>query len=535
MSTPKKNIMKRRDPEKEADGRPGGRAVIALAAAFSLAAVSFGLAAANGLTDTKNAVWLIVSVLAAALIFAAAVLFAFRKLDTRRGILLITAAAMGLRLVYILGTTISQRQHDVYSFGGPEGHAGYIEYFYNHWRLPDFNPSSVFQFYHPPLHHFLAAVWLKINTAAGIGYQLACENIQILTMFYSGVFLYFTLKIFEEFGLEKGKLAAAYAFVAFYPAFIIMSGSINNDMLSIMLMQGAIYYAILWFKKARTAHIAAAAAFLGLGMMTKLSAGIAAVAIGFLFLSRLIGDRPQRRKFFLQFILFGAICFPLALWWGVRNEILFGLPVTYIPTLGAASHQYIGHYSLFERLADFSAYQFKSVYVAWGDPYFEHNVFIGLLKTGTFGEQTLSAPEGLIYAAAKVLFAINAFLALAVTAACPFVLAGDKRFRNRGLRYFTVLLMITFLLSYIQFCISYAHTCTQNIRYATPLIWIGAFVLAAAAGGTPAADEKGLPADEKSPPTKASAAAAVLRYAFYGIVSAFACSSAVFYVLLVTK
>lgn len=518
-----------------------------LTVVFSLAAIPAGLMIEKDLVKTPDAIWMITAVLIAALLIAAVILAFFKKLDTGKVVLLITAAAMGLRLIYILGTNIGQRQHDVYSFGSNEGHAGYIEYIYTNLRLPDFDPRTIFQFYHPPLHHTLAALWMKINTFAGISFKQAGENIQVLTMFYSGVFLIFTQKIFSEFGLKGWKLVIAYTMIAFYPAFIIMSGSINNDMLSIMLMQGAIYHSIRWFKGSGTLSIMAAAAFLGLGMMTKLSVGTASLGIALLFIMKIADEPDKRRKIISQIAVFGVICFPLALWWGLRNQILFGLPVTYVPTLGTGSHQYIGGYPLFERLADFSAYQFRNVYVAWGEPYFEHNVFIGLLKTATFGEQTLSGSSGNVYVAASVLFYINALLALAVAVAGPVVLFGRKYFTDASLKSFTNIVFITFLLAYVQFCLSYAHTCTQNIRYATPLIWIGAFVLASVAGrdypkssagpepGGPAVEGPGEAAAEGSQKQlEGRAGSKIMLYLVAGIVTLFACSSAIFFILLLT-
>jgi 4-amino-4-deoxy-L-arabinose transferase-like glycosyltransferase len=334
-------------------------------------------------------------------------------------------------------------------------------------------------------------------------------------------------------------------------------------MLSVMLMQGAIYYSIRWYKGSGSRSIIAAAVFMGLGMMTKLSVGTASLGIAFLFLLKLVDEPKNRRKTFSRIAVFGVVCFPLALWWGVRNMILFDLPITYVPTLGTGSHQYIGGYPLFERLADFSAYQFRSVYVAWGEPYFEHNVFIGLLKTATFGEQTLSGPAGNVYAAAQVLFWINALLALAVAVAGPVVLFGRKFFRDTALKPFTNVVFITFLLAYVQFCLSYAHTCTQNVRYATPLIWIGAFVLAAVTGredirdadGTETVGKKTDAVAEKETAMSAGGAEPtdtvastetaedqprqkhgykVLQYLVAGAVVAFACASIVFFILMLT-
>lgn len=57
-----------------------------------------------------------------------------------------------------------------------------------------FDPRSVWQFYHPPLHHLTAALWMHFQTLLGFSYERAFENVQILTLFYSMG----TLFIFER-------------------------------------------------------------------------------------------------------------------------------------------------------------------------------------------------------------------------------------------------------------------------------------------------------------------------------------------------
>ena len=460
--------------------RKGVLLQLVLTAVFSLGALPVMGFLEKNPAEMSGTIRMLSVLLAAVLLGTALVLALCRKLDTPRAILLVTAAGMGLRLIYILGTSIGQRQHDVYSFGSGEGHAGYIEYLYTNLRLPDFDPRTVFQFYHPPLHHTLAALWIRTVRFfwPGLSMEQAGETIQVLTMFYSGIYLVYTRKLFSALGLAGRRLIAAYTVVTFYPALIIMSGSINNDMLSVALMQGAFYHAYRWYREPRSGSILAAALCMGFGMMTKLSVGTASLAIAFLFLLKWVQEPRLRRRTVAQVAAFGVLCFPLALWWGIRNLVLFGVPVSYVPTLGIGSHQYIGGYGLFERLLDFSAYQFRSVYVAWGEPYFEHNVFIGLLKTATFGEQTLSGPEGMVYIAARAMLLINAVLALLVIARLPAVLLGRRRIGDSDRRAYLTIIFLTFLLAYIQFCLAYAHTCTQNARYATPLIWVGAIVIA---------------------------------------------------------
>ena len=80
----------------------------------------------------------------------------------------ILAAGCMLRLFYVLFSTIYDRQYDIgmidldagHTVTG--GHLAYIQYLYENWKLPDFDPTSVYQFNHPPLHHYLCALWMKL-------------------------------------------------------------------------------------------------------------------------------------------------------------------------------------------------------------------------------------------------------------------------------------------------------------------------------------------------------------------------------------
>ncbi len=84
------------------------------------------------------------------------------------GGLLIVAAGVLLRLVYVLGRTIYDRQYDIgmidldagHTVSG--GHLAYIQYLYENMRLPDMDPTTVYQFHHPPVHHFISALWFRL-------------------------------------------------------------------------------------------------------------------------------------------------------------------------------------------------------------------------------------------------------------------------------------------------------------------------------------------------------------------------------------
>ena len=80
------------------------------------------------------------------------------------------------------------------------------------------------------------------------------------------------------------------------------------------------------------------------------------------------------------------------------------MPLNYVAEIGKDSGQYIGHIDAVKRMFDFSAYQFRQLYEAWGQPYQEFNMFVGLLKTGVFDEQTFTDIQPLIYGPSRALY-----------------------------------------------------------------------------------------------------------------------------------
>lgn len=406
------------------------------------------------------------------------------KLTVGNGILLIMAAGFLIRLCYIISDPITIIQHDVGNIGsGKGGHITYIEYLYENKMLPDFDVRTVNQFYHPPLHHIFAAVWLKIQMLMNIKYEYAFENIQLLTLFYSTLCMILSYKIFRQLKLKGISLVAATAVIAFCPTFYIMAGSINNDILSITFMLGAILNTIYWYKNQTIRNIIRIALCIGLGMMTKLSAWMVAPAVAFIFIYIFIKnilDKDNRniKKYIIQYISFLAVCAPLGLFWSVRNYISHGVPIGYVLQLSKSSKQYIGDIPEMQRLFDFSAYQFSDVgdqFTMYNGSYNEFNPLVALFKTSMFDEGVTVKNFADIAGINKMLFwsavtiGIIGFISMIVIS-----FRKSKEF-SVPMKIFIGLLYAVIFLSYYIFCLKFPQVCTQNIRYAVPLIVIGAF------------------------------------------------------------
>lgn len=398
------------------------------------------------------------------------------RLSDRKTGLLLCAMGFCMRLGYVLATPYYVRQHDVGRFDGDSGHAAYITYIYENLRLPDFDVREVWQFYHPPLHHSIAALWMRLLTGLGISFEQAGESVQFLTLAYSCVSLVIFWKILQHFHLRGIAQAVPLAIMAFHPTFLILAGSINNDMLSITFMLASVLLTLQWYRNPKPATILKLALTIGLGMMAKLSAWMVAPAAAAAFLAVLWRNRKRAGFILRQFAAFGCICVPLGLGWGIRNYVRWGVPPAYVPMLSDNSSQFVGNHPFWERLLDFSLEQFRYVYecfTMYGQSYDEYNPLVGLLKTAMFDELINPEKFPAIAGFGETLFFSQILLVL-LSVAAPLAVWRQRQMYIDSMEklQLTTTAAVT-LVSYYGFCLSFAHVCTQNIRYATPLIVIG--------------------------------------------------------------
>ncbi len=404
-------------------------------------------------------------------------LLAAKKLSTKNAVLLILAAGFIMRLSYILMMSSGIVQHDVYIPGEGEGHAGYIEYIYNNGHLPDFDVRTVDQFYHPPLHHIISALWMRMQTLVGIDYFSAYENIQILTLFYSTVCLILSYKIFRKAGLDGSAVITAAAIIAFCPTFYIMAGSINNDMLSITFMLGAVYNTLCWYKSRSMKRIICIALCIGLGMMTKLSVWMAAPAIAFIFIYVFFRELKSFKKYLIQFAVFLGVCVPLALFWSVRNFIRWGVPVTYVQRMPDNSHQYVGDVPALQRIFGLESFMFEDVAPQFNNAPGKHNDYnpiVNFFKTSVFDEGIATWRFPAIEGYNKPLFWSAVVLGIIAFLAMFFMLFKKNKEMTVPIKIFIAILYVIIFGMYISFCLGFPHVCTMNVRYGVPLIVIGA-------------------------------------------------------------
>lgn len=401
-----------------------------------------------------------------------------------------------LHLAYTLYAPFYSFQHDLGEPGGTTGHLSYIEYFVNsNFQLPQFDLRERFGYQNPPLHHLLAAIWLKAAAALTRDYGAALESLQLLPLFYTGCVTITGYKLLREFDLDGLPLLVPFAVICLHPTLVIFSGLLNNDVLCLALTMLAALYALRWYKNPSMGGILKIAVAIAMAMFTKTSGALVAPAVAFLFVARLVQSKPAaHRQLFAQFVAFGCVCIPLALWWHVYYSVKFGTPLFYVPPQPLDSPQYVGGYPAFQRLFGLAPCQFENLYCNWGQqpwPYYEYSIPATILKTSVFGEFSF-AYNPYTRVPAPLLFYSNVAMVVVSAGAALYSLLARQTTQSRVMRLFLAVFYLGVVGSYVQFCFKFPHSCTMNFRYIAPTFLIGCVFIGTALQGAPKAARWGI-------------------------------------------
>lgn len=391
-------------------------------------------------------------------------------LNKRRIITGIFLGSFLIRALFILVSPYELGQHDVHFVGGWDtneigsGHFGYIEYLYKFKKLPNFNPTRIWAFYNPPLHHIISAVWIGINRMLGFNYELCMENLQILTLFYGSVSTYFVYRILQEFKIKESNLLILTGVLIFHPVFTVLSASLNNDCLAVLFSLSTLLYTVRWYKKQSISRILLIALSISLGMLTKTSVGLLAPGVGIVFLMVMVRKRDQWIKICRQFLAFGVLCIPIGMAWVVRLRMLYQIPFTYVPMLGEIDqYQYVGNYGVWERLGIPGAESMSHAWNKW-NPGAEHNIWAELFRSALFDEKAFQM-TGTLYEWFAVILLITSILAAVLMNVILIRVLIQKRSMDGALKGMIVAGYAVLLISYIKFCFQYPFICTMNFRY----------------------------------------------------------------------
>ena len=399
------------------------------------------------------------------------------------------AAGFVMRAVMVLFTPLNFYQHDVSNFSGRQAgfHDSYILYIYENFTIPDGDVRDLGQFYHPPLHYILSALFLRLHNVLPFKFANDINGLKFLPMLWTSFIVLFTKKILERLNIGGKALVFSMLLISLNPHLIYLAIQVNNDALALMLMFAAVFFALEWYKEPELKKIVYVALCIGCAMMTKLSMGLVAFPVAWLFLIRLIravkAQNENKNKTALtglikQFAIFAVIVFPLGLWFSLRNLISYGVPVTYVYEIDSSANMDVWMYSPLQRLLIPSADLLKTPFILEGGNINDFNIVLALIKTGLFDERSFDSSY--LTAVAKILAVITFVLLIAVLFAA--VRGAFKRFKDSGRKIpenaegiALWILAAVLLISEFVFCFKYPVTCTAAFRYISPVLIPAAF------------------------------------------------------------
>ena len=396
----------------------------------------------------------------------------FRSALPNTAIFYTVLAGFFLKLAYVIYTPVWCRQHDVVDFGAGEGHAAYMEYILSHKALPDFDPRTVWAFFQPPLHHMICAAWMWINIRLGIVEDHMHKNVQILPLMYMCILVFVVYLICKEINMHKSGTLVTMLIVSFHPIYILMSGSINNDALSVMLTVVAIYAAIRWYMYPTTGRIVFLAFAIGLAMSAKLSAVLVAPPIAVMMIFKIWHDSDKLKNktklisYLLELAAFAVIVFPLGLWWTVRNKLLFDMPGNYIPEVG----EQVSRSGIVPTILDIRTASPFLYMKSNGFAYDEYNLILATLKSALFGEGDFANISPLLTCIGWILLIGSAVIFILCITATVRICLPSANVCDNGIKVLLCGTVITFIIGYMAFALTGGNLSAMDFRYSAAAV-----------------------------------------------------------------
>lgn len=399
-----------------------------------------------------------------------------KRLTADKAIILIIIAGIIMRTGYMLYTNWTKRAYDV-GFLDEDG-VGHGSYIINNILQGHLPQSNEYQFYHPPLYYFLSAAAIKIAALFKhtVDYASLIKYAAAVSCAASCVTLVVIQKLMDTVSLKRKHQIAAMAIAAFFPNFILMGGRVNNDALVTLFMMLSVYFTIRWFYSTSIKDIIFIALSIGFGMMSKVSGGTVALFTGPVMLYKLYLAAKEKKIVYIikQLAVFAVICFPLALWYPIRNYIEFAQPLNYVCDLGENSHVYTGNISAIKRFFSVPLFEiFEKPYMNSSDDY---SIFMIITRTAVFGEFDY---EGVSKIISICLYFVNLIIIIASLAAMVVVCLKDKQ-RDWFSRFAMAAVWVITFIPFLIFNISYPYSCTADTRYIPLAVVSGMIYLSAA-------------------------------------------------------
>jgi hypothetical protein len=380
------------------------------------------------------------------------------------------AAGVVMRIGYMLYTPYNVRAHDVAALVD----SGHLTYVYNLFAFARLPQTYNYEFYQPPLQHIAEAAAVKLFSLFRPEErpEILLDAAKIVPCFASCAMMVISRRICEAAGLSRRAALIALAVVAFQPTFYLLSSSINNDMLMLLFFMASVLYTIRWYKRPTMKNILLTALCIGLSMMAKLSGATAAFFTGPVFLIVLIKSvrEGNAKRIVAQFAAFVAVCVPLALWYPVRNYLLFHQPLSYVFQPDVNTPMYCGNRTMIERFLSFPLRQMLDP--TYCRPAGDFNLWLYTLKCSVFGEYAFDQPAFLAHG----LILANLLLILISLAATVYVLARGRE-TDALARFGLFGIWAVQIVSFIIFNLKFPFGCTMDFRYIVPTAIVGAIYL----------------------------------------------------------
>ena len=412
-----------------------------------------------------------------------AVLALGHKLKSEDAVTAVLAAGFVIRAVMVLFTPMNYQQHDVSNFSGNQAgfHDSYILYIYENLTIPDVDVRDYGQFYHPPLHYILSALFLRLHNVLPMKYAKDVNGLKFLPMLWTSFLILFSKKSLEQLKITGKSLSFSMMLIVFCPQMIFLAIQVNNDALALMLFTCSIYLALKWYAKPELTTILLLAISIGCAMMTKLSMGFVAFPVAWIFLAKFVdavrtGNKAPRLM--KQFGAFAALVFPLGMWFPLRNLFVYRVPVTYVYEIDSSANMDVWMYSAFQRLFAPSKELLSTPFLQEGKDLNDYNVLLCLIKTGLFDERNfdnsyLTVIGLMLMWLSFVMVLYILFLAISVSV---------RRFKASGRKILSCtagisLWILTAVLVFAEtvFCFRHPVVCTGAFRYIAPVLIPAAF------------------------------------------------------------
>lgn len=418
------------------------------------------------------------------------------------GLYIVMVAGILIRFIYVLTSTIYDRQYDIgmidldagHTVSG--GHLAYIQYLYENMKLADVDPSTVYQFHHPPMHHFISAVFMRFVSIFTNNTDVIEESMQWVPFACSVVILFAAVAIMKRFKIEGPALCFGLGVLAFHPSLILLSGSVNNDGMALMFSVLSVLMTMIWIEKRDMKSIAILAVCLGLGISTKQNVAELAFAVGIVFLIILVKEIKLAKasgpvkdvksesglpKLIMQYVVAGVISLPLGMWFYIRNLVKYNMSLLWVYELPTDSWQYTGNVSVINRflwpvpseMID-NLIHFK---IGCG-----YNVWMQIMRTSVLGEWDMAQVGKPIKLIAVLLMLTGIFIAF-VAFICmikAYALkdkSGSQSIINPLYRVLFGFGYISVMVSYLVFAYKYPQQCSMHFRYIEITLLFGAVAL----------------------------------------------------------